>query len=214
MTRMIFVRHGESTGNLWKRFYGHTDGALTDRGAEQAKLTAEYLKDIHIDVAYASDLVRAYETGKIISAPHGLVPIPCVGLREIYAGEWEDCPFETLVDKFSESFGVWLTDLAASCPDGGESVAELAARVSDTVWKLAAENDEKTLLIATHATPIRALECEWRGLPLSAITSLTWVPNASVSIVDYDVKSHKIIPTIIGDASFMGGLITKLPEKL
>ena len=214
MTRMIFVRHGESTGNLWRRFYGQTDGALTERGVEQAKLTAAHLKNTHIDAAYASDLIRAYETGKIIAECHGLIPTPCEGLREIYAGEWEDCPFEMLVSKFSESFGVWMRDIAASRPDGGESVAELAARVSDTVWHLAAEDDKKTLLIATHATPIRALECEWRGLPISDMTSLSWVPNASVSVVDYDTASHKVIPITIGDASFMGELVTKIPEKL
>ena len=94
MTRFIVIRHGESLGNLEERFYGHTNGGLTERGREQAHLAAEYLRDIKIDAAYASDLIRAYETGAIIALPHGLTPIPDPKLREIFAGKWEDRPFD------------------------------------------------------------------------------------------------------------------------
>ncbi len=214
ITRMIFVRHGESTGNLLRRFYGHTDGELTEKGIEQAKIAAEYLKSVHIDTAYASDLIRAYETGRIICEPHGITPIPDKELREIFAGEWENLVFEEIFEKFPDGFGVWCNDLAACRPDGGESVAELAERIKAEVWRIAEANDGKTVLIAIHAIPIRALECEWRGLPLSAMTTLTWVPNASVSIVNYDTSVHTVIPEVIGDASFMGTLITRLPDNL
>ncbi len=214
MTRMIFVRHGESTGNLLHRFYGHTDGELTEKGREQARITAEHLRSVCIDTAYASDLVRAFETGRIICEPHGITPIPNQKLREIYAGEWENLVFHEILEKFPEGFSIWCNDLAACRPDGGESVAELAERINAEVWRIAEENDGKTVLVAIHATPIRALECEWRGLPLSAMSSLAWVPNASVSIVNYDSKSHSVTPEIIGDASFMGTLITRLPDNL
>ena len=61
MTRMIFVRHGESTGNALGRFYGHFDGALTDLGRAQAQCAAAYLKDTRIDAAYGSDLKNAVQ---------------------------------------------------------------------------------------------------------------------------------------------------------
>jgi broad specificity phosphatase PhoE len=45
MTRMIFVRHGESESNLGKYFTGYTNVALTDRGRAQAACAAKALKD-------------------------------------------------------------------------------------------------------------------------------------------------------------------------
>lgn len=214
MTRMIFVRHGQSKGNLLRRFYGQTDGPLTDKGREQAAVTAKYLADVHIDAAYASDLSRAYETGKIIAEPHRLTPIPSKELREIFAGEWEDMIFEEIGEKYAEAFAVWMRDIVNSTPNGGESVRHLAKRISDEVWRIASENDGKTVLIAIHATPIRALQCEWEGRPIEYMNDIGWVPNASVSIIDYDTANHTVKPEIIGDASFMGDLMTTLPKTV
>ncbi len=214
MTRMIFVRHGESTGNLHRRFYGQTDGALTDRGIKQAHAAAEYLKNTKIDIAYASDLVRAYETGRIIAQPHGLVPIPSRQLREIYAGEWEDMEFEEILKKYPETFGVWLNDIGSSRPDGGESVAELYERINSEVWRIAEENSGKTVLVAIHATPIRLLNCYWNGDGVECAQGCGWVPNASVSIVDYDTKAHTVNVKVVGDASFMGELMTTIPSRI
>lgn len=214
MTRMIFVRHGESTGNKKRRFYGHFDGELTELGREQARRAADFLKDEHIDVAYASDLVRAYETGKIIAEPHGLSVIPCEGLREIYAGEWENLLFSELTDKYAVDFECWMKDLVNSRPTGGESVRHLAGRIDKAVWEIAEANDGKTVLIATHATPIRSLITAWKGKPIEAINNVKWVANASVSIVNYDIKEHKTSPEIIGEASFMGDIVTRLPGSV
>ncbi|MBQ8250012.1 MAG: histidine phosphatase family protein [Clostridia bacterium] len=214
MTRMIFVRHGQSLGNLERRFYGQTDGPLTDLGREQAGKTAEYLKDTHIDAAYSSDLSRAYETGKIIAAPHNIEVTPCAGLREIFAGDWENLLFTELLEKYKETFGTWCLDLGNSCPDNGESVKALAERIRAEVWKIAAENDGKTVLLAIHATPIRALACEWCHAPIEKMQEIGWVRNASVSIVDYDCAAHKTAVQLYDEASFMGDIATSLPRSV
>ena len=49
MTTMIFVRHGQSFGNLEQRFMGQSETALTPLGHQQAQATAQFLKDVHID---------------------------------------------------------------------------------------------------------------------------------------------------------------------
>ena len=65
--RIIFVRHGQSEGNLVRSFLGHTDLPLTELGHKQAEATAEYLKDTDIDIIYASDLKRAWQTAEHIA---------------------------------------------------------------------------------------------------------------------------------------------------
>lgn len=214
MTKIIFVRHGQSVGNLEERFYGHCDGALTEKGREQARRAAEYLKDTHIDVAYASDLIRAFETGKIVAEPHGLELIPDRELRELYAGEWENMKFGDLPVRFPESIRVWVTDIGNAHPDGGESVRELYERISRAVWRIAEENEGKTVLIATHATPIRTLTCEWNGKAIEEMQNIDWVKNASVTIVNYDTASHTTAVELYDEASFMGDMITALPKSV
>ncbi|MDP4133909.1 MAG: histidine phosphatase family protein [Bacillota bacterium] len=209
-TRMIFVRHGESLGNLYGRFVGQGDVPLSEKGHIQAEKTAEYLKDCPIDVIYGSDLRRAFDTGKHIADKKKMKILPTKELREINAGKWEGQLFSELGNIYPKEYNMWLNDLGNAACIGGESVKELSARITTFAQKLADKNRGKTVLCATHATPIRALECQWLGLPTERIIEVPWVRNASVTIVDYlDNGSYKII--LDGYDEFMGELSTGLP---
>ena len=215
MTRMIFVRHGESFGNLERRFYGHFDRGLTDLGKKQAEKTGEYIaKNYKIDVAYASDLQRAYDTGCRIASKQNLDVIAHKGLREISAGKWENQLFTDIEANFAKDYDLWKSDIYISRPTGGEAVKDLCDRIRETVWEIAKENDGKTVLLALHATPIRSLECEWRGEPYETMKDHIWVKNASVSVVDYDTTNHKVSPIVIGEADFLSDIATSLPKTI
>ncbi len=212
MTRLIFVRHGESESNVAKYFTGHMNVSLTDKGRAQAACTAKALKDMKIDAAYASDLMRAYETGEIIARDHGLTVTPEKGLREIYAGEWEGKYFVDLDELFPEDYRAWRSDMANCRCTGGESVREMAVRVREACERIARAEDGKTVLIATHATPIRIMQLIWQGLDIEDIGSITWVMNASISVVDFE--NGKWTSVVIGDASHLAGMQTTLPKDI
>ncbi|MBQ8858868.1 MAG: histidine phosphatase family protein [Clostridia bacterium] len=212
MTRMIFVRHGESEANLRHAFAGWTNAHLTEKGHEQAQKTAEYLKRYHIDVAYASDLRRAYDTAKHIADAQGIEVKPEEGLREIFAGDWENRLFDEIATQDAEAWQVWRQDIGRAQPAGGESTAALQARVAETVDRIRRAHEGKTILIGTHATPIRVMECLWRGLPLAEAKTINWVPNASVTVIEYEGDTPRIV--CIGEYSYMGDLITGLPRNV
>ena len=212
-TRMMFVRHGESEGNKVHAFLGHSDAPLSDKGHEQAERTAEYLKNEKIDVFYSSDLKRAYQTGCHIAEKHGMTPIPDENLREIFAGKWEWGKFTDLWEKFPVTFKKWCEDIGNSHPDGGEEVSHLYDRVIAEVWKIAKENMGKTVLITSHATPIRALRTYWEGLPCGDMKEFPWASNASVSVCDYFEDGHVEMISYSED-SFMGELSTHLPGNV
>ncbi|MBR5309013.1 MAG: histidine phosphatase family protein [Clostridia bacterium] len=215
ITRMIFVRHGESQGNLERHFYGNFDKGLTDLGRAQANAAGEYiLENYKLDKAYASDLGRAYETGTIIAAKQGLSPIPYVGVREIYAGIWEDMHFDEIAVVHEKEYSVWKTDIYNARPNEGEPVKDLCLRVRDAVWAIAEKNIGKTVLVATHATPIRSLVCEWNHVGYECMKDFPWVMNASVSVIDYDIEAHTVTPVVIGEAGFMGEMKTTLPKNV
>ena len=66
MSLLILVRHGESEWNAKGLWTGLTDIGLSEKGKQQAKSIAGFLKDIHFDFAYTSVLKRAKETFEII----------------------------------------------------------------------------------------------------------------------------------------------------
>ncbi|WP_295645621.1 2,3-diphosphoglycerate-dependent phosphoglycerate mutase [uncultured Methylibium sp.] len=65
MTRLVLIRHGESTWNLENRFTGWTDVELTPTGVAQAQQAGRLLKaaGIEFDTVYTSVLKRAIWTG-------------------------------------------------------------------------------------------------------------------------------------------------------
>lgn len=65
--KILFVRHGKTDWNHQKKMQGSVDIPLSDDGIEHAKIMAEKLKNLKIDVAFCSPLDRAKQTMEIIN---------------------------------------------------------------------------------------------------------------------------------------------------
>lgn len=187
MTTLLLVRHGLSEANAKGFFAGQMDVPLLEIGQQQAELTARHLTArYHIDKIYASDLQRAYDTGLAAGKMLHMDVIWDPRLREIYAGNWQGVAFDTLVARYPEGYKTWRQDIGHAHPDGGESVAQMGQRFVDALTDLARENPGKTLLIATHATPIRAMQCYVANGSFGAMKDIPWVSNASYCVLTYD----------------------------
>jgi 2,3-bisphosphoglycerate-dependent phosphoglycerate mutase len=77
-SRVVFVRHGESTWNAENRFTGWTDVDLSEKGRAEAQKGARVLKEegYTFDVAYTSVLKRAIRTLWLIQDELDLLWIP------------------------------------------------------------------------------------------------------------------------------------------
>ena len=210
--RFILVRHGQSEGNLVRSFLGHTDLDITELGHRQAECTAEYLKNEKIDVIYASDLKRAWNTAEHIAAKKDLSIIADSELREIYAGEWENRLFNDLETDFAEDFKIWREDIGQARPTGGESVKELSERIIAELNRIASMYNGETVCIATHATPIRMVGVKAMGLDIDEAKNVPWAPNASVTVIDVENGVFKLVK--YGYDEHMGDLITVLPKNV
>lgn len=213
MTKLLIIRHGQSEANLEGVFVGHTDSPLSDLGKRQAEVTADYVVSAyHVDAVYASDLERAFYTGKAVADRLGLTVTADSGMREIFAGDWERVKFDTLSTQYGEPYQLWLRDIGlARCPNG-ESTAQLQSRIVATLRKIAEANDGKTVVVATHATPIRTFMHYCSGLPLSEMKNIPWVSNASVTVVEYENGSFRIVEA--GHDAHLGDMRTALPKNV
>ena len=57
---------------------------------------------------------------------------------------------------------------------------------------MAKENDGLTLLLASHASPIRAVDCSSRGYGWEKMSDVPFVKNSAISIFEYDPESDKL----------------------
>lgn len=213
MTRLILIRHGESKANRTSIFSGYTDVELEEKGRMQAQKTAKYVTgNYQIDKVYASDLKRAFETGRAVADLLGMQVIPEKGMREVNGGAWEAVEFAELKVRYKEAYGLWLEDIGRCRCTGGESIAELGQRIWATLTRIASENDGKTVVVATHATPIRVMQSLVQTGGLEKMKDIPWVSNASVSELEYNNGQWNFVK--IGYDGHMEEIRTELPKDV
>ena len=187
MTRVLLIRHGESLANRQSIFAGQINPPLTDLGKTQAERTAKFIKENYtVDAAYASDLDRAWETGLAAANALGLPLHKEPGFREIFAGDWEGRTFEEIEARYPIAYHCWRENIGHAETPGGETVLQLYDRVSDALRRTAEAHPGKTIVIATHATPIRLLMTALSGRSIEDAANTPWVSNASVTEITYD----------------------------
>lgn len=210
---IYLVRHGQSIGNLNKKFLGHTDLDLSEAGFKQASCVCDYIiNNLKIDKIYSSDLIRAYNTVLPVAKALNMEIIKDKQLREIKAGLWENQEYEYLIKHFGDSYNRWLTDIGNAGCDGGETVQDLQCRFMTRLEEIAKENNDKNILIGTHATPIRIVQCTISGKPLSEMNNIPWALNASLTHIEYTNNQFRIIE--YGKTSYLGDLVTQPSSKM
>jgi 2,3-bisphosphoglycerate-dependent phosphoglycerate mutase len=107
MTKLVLLRHGESTWNKENRFTGWTDVDLSERGYEEANQAGQLLKaeGYTFDIAYTSVLKRAIRTLWIVLDELDLMWIPVVRswrLNERHYGALQGLNKAEMAEKFGE----------------------------------------------------------------------------------------------------------------
>ena len=102
MTTILIARHGQSDWNHEKRWQGHADRPLTERGREQAQALADRLAHIELDAVYSSDLQRARDTAAVVAESQGLELRQLPDLREVDVGSWSGLTRAEAEERFPE----------------------------------------------------------------------------------------------------------------
>lgn len=185
MSYIYIVRHGQSLGNLKGGFAGHTDYPLSDLGKKQARMTADYLKDEHIDAVLSSALTRAKETAEPIAADRGLTVIPRTDLMEMNFGDWEGMPLDEVEAKYPGSITGWKTEMFKTVCPGGESMVECYDRAVHALHAAAEEYKDRDICIVSHGALIKCMLCHLHGWEIIDIHRAAWADNASVTKLEY-----------------------------
>ncbi len=180
MTRLVLIRHGQSEWNSQHRIQGQSGSGLTERGRLQATGTAAWVAATHPTATLVtSDLQRCRETAAPIAAGLGVTALEDAQVRERSFGRWEGRTLDEIEAEDPELWRRWRSGQDVVREVGGESGADLSARVSAAFLahvEPLAEGD--TIVVVTHGGPV------WHGM--HALLDLPWgtlggVGNAAVT---------------------------------
>lgn len=180
MPIIILVRHGENEFVKKGKLAGRLPGVhLNEFGRVQAQATAQMLaarmKEPLPKAIYSSPLERAAETAEPIAQAFNLPIGIREGLLETNCGEWTGQSVKALARQ-----KVWKT--VQQRPSlftfpGGEAFLESQRRIVTELQVLAAEHEEKDIIICvSHADPIRLAIAYFLGLPLDLFQRLVVSP--------------------------------------
>ena len=184
MTIILLARHGQSDWNATRRWQGHADRPLTDKGRAQAQALAARLEHIELDAVYSSDLRRAAETAAEVARAQGIEPVRYPELREVDVGSWSGLTRAEAEARFPEGFARWREGYPGW--DDGESYEAMTDRVLGTIHGIATAHRDGRVLVVSHGGPIRAIHAAALHLDIHAYRRLRPVePNARLSAVCY-----------------------------
>jgi len=153
-TRVLVLRHGQSTWNALRRWQGQADPPLSDLGMSQAKAAAGLLASEcpPFDAVVTSDLERARVTGRLIADVVGCDRLSIdERWRENHAGEWQGLT----PDEINRDWPGYLSSNRR--PPGFESVESTIARSTAALDAIASDHPSGCVLVVSHGGVLRLL---------------------------------------------------------
>ncbi len=149
MTRLLFVRHGETAWNNERRLQGQEDIPLSPIGVEQARALAPVVRPFEPVTVIASDLKRARQTAEELGyGDCRLDP----RLREADLGAWVGLSAAELMATRAADYLAWRAGTLT--PEGAESFEMLIERVRPALQDLVKQPGP--VLVVSHGGVVRA----------------------------------------------------------
>lgn len=212
--RLLLVRHGETEWNRQTKFQGQIDVPLNENGKRQSHLCAEFLKDVDIDFAVSSPMLRPKETAQIILQYHKNVVLEFDdGLKEISHGLWEGKLEKEIEQEFPGELQRWrLTPAEVQMPEG-ENLQQVCDR-SQVAWnsivKASLAKHLKTGLVVAHDATNKTLLCQILGLSSQHFWNFRQ-GNGAVTVIDYPsgLGGLPVLQAMNITSHFGGGVLDK-----
>ncbi|KAF7778559.1 hypothetical protein Agabi119p4_2904 [Agaricus bisporus var. burnettii] len=188
--RVYLVRHGETDGNRNKIIQGQLDIPLNKIGLEQAARVADVLRVIKFDVALSSDLSRAKETAAaILREQPGLALQEQEDLRERFMGDLEGHVYGTRLDGRLSTMETGPAFAKRTLTWWRKNIVEYTAT-------MVPREEPYNILAVSHGGFLGTLVKNLVGagdLRLVEGVVLASLPNASVSLIEWDGRKGKVI---------------------
>lgn len=182
--RVYLMRHGEVANGGEKRYNGHIDIDITEKGVEQMRRLAVMLEGKNISAIYSSDLIRTVKGAEIIAKSLGLTYTPLRSLRERSVGAWEGLTAEEIKGRFPEQYATWKADLLNYRPPDGECLVDVKNRILPVFKQLVASHPDQEIALLLHGGVNRVILADALGMDMMNLFRLKQSFGA-LNIIDY-----------------------------
>ena len=183
-TRVVLVRHAETTEDAVGVVYGSLDVPLSAAGEASVRRLAPALAALDPAAVYSSPRRRTADTAGPVAAAAGLPLTRVDDLREIDFGAFEGRRYDDLRTEFPDVYARWMTDPTGVRFPGGESFADLRDRAVGVLRAVLAAHPERTAVLVAHGGVTRALLAHVLGMRDRDAFRLDQAYGA-VSVVDF-----------------------------
>jgi len=189
MARIIhLVRHGHHA-LLGRTLCGRMKGVgLDELGCEEIARCANAISR-RPTLIQSSPQQRCLQSACILASHYGLAVEIVPALDELDYGGWTGRSFDEL-DR-DPRWSVWNAKRGTTRPPGGESMRTLQRRVVDHIEHLRGDPSSDTVVVVSHAEPIRAALLHYQGIALDDFFSVEIEPG-SVSTLTVDHNEFTI----------------------
>jgi broad specificity phosphatase PhoE len=198
MRTVLLIRHGLVSEDAEDRFLGAADAPMSPAGEAQIhELSACLRPRVTPDAIYCSDLSRSRRTAELIANGAAISIRVRPALREIDMGDWQGLSRREVAARRPADYAARGRDIVNFRPPGGESFADLAARVLPC-WREIVEDDEtQVVAVAGHAGVNRVILCHLLGAPLANLFRIGQRP-ACVNVIEWG-KNEPVVALMNGD---------------
>lgn len=169
--KIIFIRHGETTGDVQNRYGGDYNDSLSNRGRKQVLSLKEELLNKGIEMVYSSPLIRARETAEILGYPieanRFLKERNQYGILSGMTKEEAQKKYPELVEKIKDRMNTI---------NGAESYNDFSERIKQGLNEIMETSTCSTIAVVWHGGPMRVLFRDILKLgELTEIGDCAWV---------------------------------------
>jgi broad specificity phosphatase PhoE len=182
--KLFVVRHGGTTWTAERRFTGWRDIALSDAGQARADAVAGALAGHAVAAVYASPLERTRTTAEIVAKRHRLDVRTDTAFRDMGFGAWEGLTADEVAERSPDAWRMWRTAPHALATHEGERLADVADRVGSALARLQQAHAGSTVVLVTHAVPVRLIVLAALGLGPERLWSVDASPGG-ISELEY-----------------------------
>lgn len=194
-TRVVLLRHGETTWSNQRRHTSRTDLPLTELGEQQARAAGPLLAALKLrdPLTLTSPRLRAVHTAELAGLANPTV--------DADLAEWDYGDYEGITTaQIRETVPDW-TIWTGTVP-GGESAAEVQARADRVLDTARAALPDRDIVLVGHGHFSRALIARWAELELREGRRFT-MSTGALTVLGFEhgvrtILAHNLVTTTDG----------------
>jgi broad specificity phosphatase PhoE len=194
MTKVYFIRHGETDANRDRIIQGTMDYKLSEEGEKQIAQLGKRFAKVHIDKIYSSPLSRTVKTALAVMNGRNIELVKDEGFIEFDFGLCQGLSHSEIAARFPEVYESFNNCFYKTQAPEGESYADLYERGWAATQRVVAENKDKTIVVTSHGGTIRAIILRILYNDMTRLDDVPRIRNTAVFEVDFhDDGSIEII---------------------